>query len=78
MKINQRQFVWLDGFNNPINIFLINPKIILYCLTCIKYLWISYKILLVLTGLKSIEENLKLPFILFFCIFQCKMCWGIT
>ena len=51
--------LWLDSLtmpvNNPINIFLINPKIILYHVPFIKYLCIS-KILLVLIGLKSTEN----------------------
>ena len=42
--------------NNPINIFLINPNIILYHVPFIKYLWIS-KILLVSIGLKSTEKT---------------------
>ena len=57
-------FVWLDPLamliNNPINIFLINPNIILCYLPFIKYLWIS-KILLVSTELKSTQKN-TVPF----------------
>ena len=47
--------------HNPINIFLINPNIILYCVLFIKYLWIS-KISLVSIGLKSKEEKFTTPF----------------
>ena len=47
--------------NNPMNIFLINPNIILYHLPFIKYLWIS-KILLVLIGLKLAEKNFSISF----------------
>ena len=54
-------FVWLDALtmpvNNPINIFLINPNIILYHVPFIKYLWIS-EISLVSIGLKSTEKIL--------------------
>ena len=42
--------------NNQINIFLINPNIILYYFLFIKYLWIG-KISLLLTG-----KNFTLPF----------------
>ena len=47
--------------NNTINIFLINPKIILYHVLFVKYLWIS-KISLVLIGLKLTERNFATPF----------------
>ena len=42
--------------NYPINLFLINPNIILYHVLSIKYLWVS-KILLVSVGLKSTEKK---------------------
>ena len=52
--LNETHFVWLEALtlllNNPINILLINPNIILDHVLFIKYLWIS-KILLS-TGLK--------------------------
>ena len=43
------------------NIFLINPNIILYHVLFIKYLWIS-KISLVLIELKAAEKKIKTPF----------------
>ena len=42
--------------NNPIDIFLINPNIISYCVPFIKYLSIS-KILLVSTELEPTEKK---------------------
>ena len=55
--------------NNPINIFLINPDIILYHVIFIKYLWISKKSL-ALIRLKSTETKFTTPFIPgFFCLF---------
>ena len=66
-------FVCLDAFtiplNNPTNIFLVNPKIILYNVAFIKHLWIS-KISLVSIGLKSIEKSFTLSFNPFFTIFH--------
>ena len=53
--------------NNPINIFLINPNIILYYFPSIKHLWIS-KTSLVSIGLKSTELNFTIPFNLAFYI----------
>ena len=47
--------------DNPINIFLINPNIILYHLLFVKYLWIS-NISLLSIGLKSTEKNFTTPF----------------
>ena len=47
--------------NNPINIFLINPTIVLYYFPFFKHLWIS-KILLVSIGLKSTEKKITVPF----------------
>ena len=47
--------------NNHINIFLINPNIILYYFPFIKYLCMS-KISLVSIGLKSTEKTVILPF----------------
>ena len=59
--------------NNPINIFLINPKIILYYVLFVKYLRIS-KISLVSIELKSTEKILQLLLILFFFhIINCKI-----
>ena len=46
--------------NNTINIFLINPKVILYHIPFIKYLWIP-KTSLVSIGLKSTEKNFIIP-----------------
>ena len=43
------------------NIFLINPNIILYHVLFIKYLWIS-KISLLLIELKAAEKKIKTPF----------------
>ena len=67
--LNEMHFVWLGSLtrpiNNPINIFLINPNIILYHILFIKYLWIS-KISLVSIGLKSAEKNLQFFWILVF------------
>ena len=58
--LKENHFVRLDPLtrpvNNPINIFLINPRIILYYVLFIKYLCIS-KILLVSIELKSTEKN---------------------
>ena len=63
--INDTHLVWLDPLtrpvNNPINIFLINPKIISYHVLFIKYLWIS-KISLVSIGLKSTEKKVHNSF----------------
>ena len=57
--LNETHFVRLDPstrlVNNPINIFLINPNLILYHVLFIKHLWIS-KILLASVGLKSTEK----------------------
>ena len=47
--------------NNTINIFLINPNIILYYVLFVKYLWIC-KISLVSIGLKSTEKHFTTPF----------------
>ena len=47
--------------NNPINIFLINPNVIIYHVLFIKYLWIS-TILLVSIRLKLTETNFTAPF----------------
>ena len=62
-------FVWIDSLTRPvdnlINIFLINPKVILYRVLFIKYLWIS-KILLVSIGLKSTEKKFTAPLNPFF------------
>ena len=64
---NDTHFVWLDSLtrpvNNPINIFLINPNIVLHYVLFPKYLSIS-KISLVLKGLKSTEKNFTLPLII--------------
>ena len=51
----------VQTLNNPINIFLINPIIILYYVSLIKYLWIS-KISIVSITLKSTEKTLTTPF----------------
>ena len=57
--LNETQFVWLDlitrSVDNPINIFLINPNIILHHVLFIKYLWIS-KLSLVSIELKSTKK----------------------
>ena len=50
----------------PVNNPIINPKIILYFVLFIKYLWIS-KILLASIGIKSTEKNITTP--LFNCVF---------
>ena len=54
--------------NNPIKIFLINPNFVLYHVLFIKCLCIS-KILLVSTGLKSIEKKCTVPFNLVFFLY---------
>ena len=58
-------FVWLDPLtrpaNNPINVLLIDPSIILYHVLFIKYSWIS-KLLLVPIGLKSTQKYFTTPF----------------
>ena len=46
---------------DPINIFLINPNIILYNFPFIKYLWIS-TISLISIGLKSTKKGFTIPF----------------
>ena len=61
--------------NNPIDIFLINPNIISYCVPFIKYLSIS-KILLVSTELEPTEKKVIITFYpVFFQMFNCKMCY---
>ena len=59
------RFLWLDPLtrpvNNPINIFKINPNIILYHVLFIKYLWVS-EILLVSIVSKSTEKTFASPF----------------
>ena len=61
--------MWLEALtmliNNPINILLTRPKIILYHALFIKYLWIS-KIALLPIGLKSTEKKIATPFYLVF------------
>ena len=63
--LNETHFVSLDALtmsaNNPINIFLINPNVIIYHVLFIKYLWIS-TILLVSIRLKLTETNFTAPF----------------
>ena len=73
--LDDSHFVWLDvismPINNPINIFLINPNIILYYVfslniyvyLCffIKYLCI-FKMLLVSIGLESAEKSFTIRF----------------
>ena len=51
----------VQTLNNPINMCLINPNIILYYVSLIKYLWIS-KISIVSITLKSTEKTLTTPF----------------
>ena len=57
--------MWLEALtmliDNPINILLTSPKIILYHVLFIKYLWIS-KISLLPIGLKLTEKNFTTPF----------------
>ena len=44
--LNDTHFVWLDGLtilvNNPINIFLINPNIVLYYIYVLYISWNIY------------------------------------
>ena len=58
--LNETQFVWSDALtmliNNPINLFLINPNVILYHVPFNIYLSI-YKISLASIGLKSKEKK---------------------
>ena len=57
----------LCQFDNPINIFLINPNIILYYVLFINYLWIS-ETLLVSIGLNLTEKKFATPFDIVFLI----------
>ena len=75
--IGSQSEVWLEALtmsvNNAINIFLINPKIILYHAFFIEYLWISKRLLVSLTPtelncieLKPTEKKFTFPFNPFF------------
>ena len=69
--LNEMYFVSLDlltrPVKNPISLFLIKPKIILYHVLLIKYLWIS-KLFYVSIGLKSTEKIVQPILIPFFNI----------